>query len=168
MFAATRDKRGVKSCGGGLQVVMGVHVRRGLCMLYQLFRVASLESSFSSFTLYTDRHSALHEVCLAAAPIRATGELGVPRRSRAQRRSPLVVRGRLLELRRRARPRLPSAAPPAQHESPCLVGLDIVRRRPHHLRRQRLELLLVPPLRRLATSAHCVAARQVVQKFQEC
>eukprot|EP00964_Phaeocystis_antarctica_P001523 scaffold810_cov49-Phaeocystis_antarctica.AAC.1 len=36
---------------------------------------------------------------------------------------------------------------PAQHHSPYLVGLGIVRRRPHHPRRQRLELLVVPPLR---------------------
>ena len=39
--------------------------------------------------------------------------VGFRRRSRAQRRSPLEVRGRLPELRRRARPRLPSASLPA-------------------------------------------------------
>eukprot|EP00964_Phaeocystis_antarctica_P150822 scaffold118310_cov66-Phaeocystis_antarctica.AAC.8 len=36
---------------------------------------------------------------------------------------------------------------PAQHQSPHLPGFPIVRRRPHHPRRQRLELLVVPPLR---------------------
>eukprot|EP00964_Phaeocystis_antarctica_P074788 scaffold46060_cov58-Phaeocystis_antarctica.AAC.1 len=90
---------------------------------------------------------ALHGPCLGAAPGRLIGERGFRRRSRAQRRSPLVVRGRLLELRRRARPRLPSATPPAQHHSPHLVGYHIVRRRPHNPRRQRLEPLIVPPLR---------------------
>ena len=72
---------------------------------------------------------ALHGPCLAAAPRRFTGELGFHRRSRAQRRSPLKVRGRLLELRRRARPHLPSAMTPAQHESSHLVGYRLVRRR---------------------------------------
>eukprot|EP00964_Phaeocystis_antarctica_P027819 scaffold15690_cov66-Phaeocystis_antarctica.AAC.1 len=37
--------------------------------------------------------------------------------------------------------------PPAQHQSPHLVGYQIVRRRPHNPRRQRLEPLVVPPLR---------------------
>ena len=41
----------------------------------------------------------LHGVCLVAAPVRGTGILGFPCQSIAQRRSPLVVRGRLLELR---------------------------------------------------------------------
>eukprot|EP00964_Phaeocystis_antarctica_P097279 scaffold63438_cov57-Phaeocystis_antarctica.AAC.5 len=86
-------------------------------------------------------------VCLAAAPGRVTGENGFPRRSRAQRRSPLKVRGRLPELRRRARPRLPADTLPAQHKSPHSVGLQLVRRRPHNPRRQRLELLVAPPLR---------------------
>ena len=49
----------------------------------------------------------VHGLCPAAALLRLIGERAFPRRSRAQRRSPLEVRGRLLELRRRARPRLP-------------------------------------------------------------
>ena len=40
----------------------------------------------------------LHGLC--PAPPRAMGEPGLQRRSRAQRRSPLIVRGSLLELRR--------------------------------------------------------------------
>eukprot|EP00964_Phaeocystis_antarctica_P050684 scaffold29503_cov53-Phaeocystis_antarctica.AAC.5 len=75
-------------------------------------------------------------------------------RHRVQRRSPLVVRGRLVELRCRARPRLPSVIRPAQHDSPHLDGWPIVRRRPHHPRRQRLELLVVPPLRLGHLGAH--------------
>eukprot|EP00964_Phaeocystis_antarctica_P107349 scaffold72087_cov55-Phaeocystis_antarctica.AAC.4 len=60
---------------------------------------------------------------------------GLLGRSRAQRRSPIIVRGRLLELRRRARPLLPSTVlVPAKHGSPHLVGHPIVRRRPHHPR----------------------------------
>eukprot|EP00964_Phaeocystis_antarctica_P149698 scaffold116913_cov57-Phaeocystis_antarctica.AAC.2 len=35
---------------------------------------------------------------------------------------------------------------PGQHHSPHQVGVLIVRRRPHHPRRQRLEPLVVPPL----------------------
>eukprot|EP00964_Phaeocystis_antarctica_P157245 scaffold127366_cov63-Phaeocystis_antarctica.AAC.1 len=57
------------------------------------------------------------------------------------------MRDRLLELRGRARPRLPSVILPSQHGSPHLVGYQIVRRRPHNPRRQRLELLVVPPVR---------------------
>eukprot|EP00964_Phaeocystis_antarctica_P028768 scaffold16226_cov60-Phaeocystis_antarctica.AAC.2 len=78
---------------------------------------------------------------------RFAGEVGFRHRSRVQRRSPLEVCGRLLEHRRRARPRLPSGTPPFQHHRPHLVGGQIVRRRPHHPRRQRLEPLVVPPLR---------------------
>ena len=92
----------------------------------------------------------LHAICLAAAPVRGSGEVGFHRRSGAQRRSPLVVRSRLPELRCRARPiRRPSEAHtlPAQHIRPHHVGLPLVRRRPHHPRRQRLEPLVVPPLR---------------------
>eukprot|EP00964_Phaeocystis_antarctica_P008720 scaffold4722_cov60-Phaeocystis_antarctica.AAC.6 len=63
-----------------------------------------------------------------------SGELGCYHRSGAQRSSPLIVRGRLLELCRRARLRLPSGTPPTQHDSPHLVDLGIVRRRPHHPR----------------------------------
>eukprot|EP00964_Phaeocystis_antarctica_P124471 scaffold88110_cov53-Phaeocystis_antarctica.AAC.3 len=86
--------------------------------------------------------------CPPAAPGRVTGERGFHRRSRVQRRSPIEERGRLLELRRRARPHLPSTiAPPAHHRSPHLVGHPIVRRCPHNPRRQRLEPLVVPPLR---------------------
>eukprot|EP00964_Phaeocystis_antarctica_P038486 scaffold22009_cov62-Phaeocystis_antarctica.AAC.3 len=83
-----------------------------------------------------------------AAPVCPTGERGFRRRSRAQRRSPIVVRGRLLELRRRARPHLPIITrEPAQRCSPHHVSTHIVRCRSHHPRRQRLELLVVPPLR---------------------
>eukprot|EP00964_Phaeocystis_antarctica_P136981 scaffold101467_cov55-Phaeocystis_antarctica.AAC.1 len=57
----------------------------------------------------TRHRNKLHDSCLATAPGRSFGELGFRRRSRVQRRGPLVVRGRLHELRRRARPRLPSA-----------------------------------------------------------
>eukprot|EP00964_Phaeocystis_antarctica_P025659 scaffold14444_cov75-Phaeocystis_antarctica.AAC.2 len=89
----------------------------------------------------------LHGICLAAAPGCMAGELCFMRRSIAQLRSPLVVRGRLPELRCRARPRLPSATLPAQHNSPQSVGSHIVRRRPRNPRRQRLEPLVVPPLR---------------------
>eukprot|EP00964_Phaeocystis_antarctica_P060346 scaffold35986_cov58-Phaeocystis_antarctica.AAC.1 len=90
----------------------------------------------------------LNGLCQAAAPGRFTGDPGFLRRSRVQRRSPLPVRGRLLELRRRARPRLPSTTTlPAQHRSPHLVGLQIIRRIPHNPRRQRLEPLVAPPLR---------------------
>eukprot|EP00964_Phaeocystis_antarctica_P092405 scaffold59442_cov57-Phaeocystis_antarctica.AAC.3 len=86
----------------------------------------------------------------SAASGREISELGFPCRSRAQRRSPLVVRGRLLELRCQARPRLPSLVTrpaPAQHQSPHAVGWRIVRRRQQNPRRQRLEPLVVPPLR---------------------
>eukprot|EP00964_Phaeocystis_antarctica_P095210 scaffold61741_cov63-Phaeocystis_antarctica.AAC.5 len=107
----------------------------------------------------------LHGVCLAAAPGHVTGELGFPHRSRTQRRSPLVVRGRLPELRRRARPRLRSAeTAPTQHQSSHLVGIDIVRRRPHNPRRQRLEPLVVPPLR----LGHLVAHRLCQQAEGRC
>eukprot|EP00964_Phaeocystis_antarctica_P078636 scaffold48910_cov56-Phaeocystis_antarctica.AAC.6 len=87
-------------------------------------------------------------LCLAAGKYRQTSELSFAHQSGAQRRSPLVVRGCLLELRYRARPRLPSAVvKPAQHDSPHLVGCLVVRRRPHNPHRQRLERLVVPPLR---------------------
>ena len=45
-----------------------------------------------------------HGLCLAATRGRGIGERGFPHRSSAQRRRPLEVRGRLPELRRRARP----------------------------------------------------------------
>ena len=54
-----------------------------------------------------NRELGLNGFCLTAAPVCVSGELGFLRRSSAQRRSPLVVRGRLLELRCRARPRFP-------------------------------------------------------------
>eukprot|EP00964_Phaeocystis_antarctica_P078248 scaffold48662_cov49-Phaeocystis_antarctica.AAC.1 len=79
------------------------------------------------------------------ARVRETGELGFRRRGMVIRRRPIEASGRLLELRCRARPRLPSTAP-VQHQSPHLVCLRIVRRRPHNPRRQRLEPLVVPPL----------------------
>ena len=75
----------------------------------------------------------LHDPCLATAQGRVFGEPGFRRRCRVQRRSPIVVRGRLNELRRRAKPRL-RAIPPAQHRSPHLVGCHIVRRRPQNPR----------------------------------
>ena len=82
------------------------------------------------------------------ASVGARGEHGFPRRSRVQRRRPIEVRGRLLELSCRARCRLPSATRlPAQHVSPHDVSAHIVRRNPHDLRRQRFEPLVVPPLR---------------------
>eukprot|EP00964_Phaeocystis_antarctica_P056083 scaffold33055_cov55-Phaeocystis_antarctica.AAC.4 len=89
------------------------------------------------------------------APVRVRGELGFWCRSIAQYRSPLVVPGRLPELRCRARPLLPSATLPTQHDGPHLVGWHTVRRRPHNPRRQRLEPLVVPPLRRGHLVALC-------------
>ena len=96
----------------------------------------------------THQAAGLHDPCLAAGSVCRLFHLGFNRRSRGQRRSPLIVRGRLPELRRRARlrRRRPSATTLlAQHLSPHLVGLHIVRRRPHHPRRQRLEPLVAPP-----------------------
>eukprot|EP00964_Phaeocystis_antarctica_P120873 scaffold84601_cov61-Phaeocystis_antarctica.AAC.2 len=90
----------------------------------------------------------LHGRCRAEANVRETGELSFPRRSIARRRSPLKVRRRLRELRCRARAHLPSTATPVQHHSPHAVGGQAVRRRLHNPRRQRLEPLVVPPLRR--------------------
>eukprot|EP00964_Phaeocystis_antarctica_P061249 scaffold36583_cov63-Phaeocystis_antarctica.AAC.5 len=87
-----------------------------------------------------------HGSRLGAAEGRVFGEVGFPRRSRVHRRSPFVVRGRLPELRRRARPHLPSATLPVQHHSPHLVGYQIFRHRSHNPRRQRLEPLVAPPL----------------------
>eukprot|EP00964_Phaeocystis_antarctica_P159040 scaffold129960_cov71-Phaeocystis_antarctica.AAC.2 len=98
---------------------------------------------------------ALQGRCPAARKHRQTGEPGFARRGIAQRPRPLVVRGRLLELYCRARPRLPSTfIIPAQHHSPHDTGWLIARRRPHNPRRQRLELPVVPPLRR-----DCLGAR---------
>eukprot|EP00964_Phaeocystis_antarctica_P079005 scaffold49168_cov66-Phaeocystis_antarctica.AAC.1 len=85
--------------------------------------------------------------CLEVAHGCVNGELGFCRRDTAQRSNPLVVRSRLLELRSRARPRLPSVALPAQHCSPHVDDCQFFRRRPHHPRRQHLEPLVVPPLR---------------------
>eukprot|EP00964_Phaeocystis_antarctica_P033598 scaffold19054_cov65-Phaeocystis_antarctica.AAC.2 len=89
----------------------------------------------------------LHGLCLDTAQPRETGVLGFRRRSRGQRRNPLIVRGRLPELRCRAKLRLPSTTRPAQHHSPHAVGYHIVRHRPHNPCRQGLEPLVVPPLR---------------------
>eukprot|EP00964_Phaeocystis_antarctica_P073644 scaffold45202_cov74-Phaeocystis_antarctica.AAC.3 len=75
------------------------------------------------------------------------GVLGFRRRSIGQSGRPIVVRGRLPELRCRAKLRLPSTTRPAQHHSPHVVGYHIVRHRPHNPCRQRLEPLVVPPLR---------------------
>ena len=47
-----------------------------------------------------------------------------------------------------------SVSHPAQHHSPHLVGCRIVRHRPHNPRGQRLELLVVPPLRLGQLGAH--------------
>eukprot|EP00964_Phaeocystis_antarctica_P020114 scaffold11111_cov53-Phaeocystis_antarctica.AAC.1 len=100
-------------------------------------------------------HCGLHGFCLAAAPGRGTGELRFHRRSRVQRRSPIIVRGCLLELRCRARPRHPEATTlPAQHHGSHDVSGHIVQRRPHNPRRQRLEPLVVPPLRLGHLGAH--------------
>ena len=69
------------------------------------------------------KHAVLHGLGMAAAPVRGGKELSLHRRSTAQRRSPVEERGRLLELRCRARPRLPSfTRDPAQHHSPHAVG----------------------------------------------
>eukprot|EP00964_Phaeocystis_antarctica_P043986 scaffold25251_cov65-Phaeocystis_antarctica.AAC.4 len=60
------------------------------------------------------------------------------------------MRGRLFELRCRARARLPSTrstAPPAEHISAHAEYNRLVWRRPHSPRRQRLDPLVVPPLR---------------------
>eukprot|EP00964_Phaeocystis_antarctica_P146510 scaffold112803_cov57-Phaeocystis_antarctica.AAC.2 len=76
-----------------------------------------------------------------AALVCATGVLGFPHRA-------LIVRGCLPYLRCRARPQLPSVTKlPAQHMSPHGVGSLVVRLRPNNPRRQRLEPLVVPPLR---------------------
>eukprot|EP00964_Phaeocystis_antarctica_P092264 scaffold59316_cov53-Phaeocystis_antarctica.AAC.4 len=91
---------------------------------------------------------ALHGLSPTAASDRGTGFLGFHRRSIAQRRRPIEVRGRLLDLRCRARPHLPSnPTHPAQHLGPHVVCNRLVRRRPHNPRRQRLEPLVAPPLR---------------------
>eukprot|EP00964_Phaeocystis_antarctica_P081013 scaffold50638_cov55-Phaeocystis_antarctica.AAC.2 len=59
---------------------------------------------------------------LTAHKDRESGELGFHRRCSVQRRSPIKVRGRLLELRHRARPRLPRVSHSTQHESTHPVG----------------------------------------------
>eukprot|EP00964_Phaeocystis_antarctica_P114393 scaffold78367_cov35-Phaeocystis_antarctica.AAC.1 len=103
--------------------------------------------------------------CLAAGKHRHTGEVGFPRRSIAHRRSPLVVRGRLHELRCRARPRLPRDTLPAQHQSPHLVGCRIVRRRPHNPRRQRLEPLVASAVA-TAQSSEPAGARSLASRYR--
>eukprot|EP00964_Phaeocystis_antarctica_P069181 scaffold41979_cov64-Phaeocystis_antarctica.AAC.3 len=89
----------------------------------------------------------LHGRCLAPAKACVVGVAGFRRWCRTQRRRPLEVRGRLLELRCRARPCVPSAISPALHQSPHVVGHFLVRRQRHNPCRQRLEPLVVPPLR---------------------
>ena len=86
-------------------------------------------------TLPLPSSARLHGLGLAAGPGRDTGELGFPRRSRAQRRSPIIVC-----VAASLSSAAPSEAPPpkAQHPSPHLDGFQIVRRRPRHPRRQRL------------------------------
>ena len=62
-----------------------------------------------------------------AAQVRQPRELGFPRWRIVQHRRPIVVRGRLLELRCRARPHLPSVTHPAQHPgSMSVCGLYII------------------------------------------
>eukprot|EP00964_Phaeocystis_antarctica_P096331 scaffold62643_cov56-Phaeocystis_antarctica.AAC.1 len=85
--------------------------------------------------------------------------LGFHHRSTGQRRSPLVMRGRLLELCCRARPRLPNDGLPEQHHGPHVDAWRMVRRRPHNPRRQRLEPLVVPPLRLGHLGAHVLSQR---------
>eukprot|EP00964_Phaeocystis_antarctica_P067655 scaffold40942_cov68-Phaeocystis_antarctica.AAC.2 len=87
-------------------------------------------------TRLTHQRNKLHGPCLATAPGSVAGERVSHRQSRVQRRSPLELRGRLLELRRRARPRLPSATGtlPAQHASPHTRSRENQRQQ----RRQRL------------------------------
>eukprot|EP00964_Phaeocystis_antarctica_P064121 scaffold38548_cov53-Phaeocystis_antarctica.AAC.5 len=97
-------------------------------------------------TAVPDTHS-LHGICPTVARIGARNALGFHHRSIGQLRSPLVVRGRLPELRCRARPRLPSPTISVQHLSPHGDCDLLVRRRPRNLRRQRLEPPVVPPLR---------------------
>ena len=64
--------------------------------------------AFLSYLLTYLTYQALDDLCPEAALGRMTGVLGSNHRSRAQRHHSLKVRGRLLELHRRARPRLPS------------------------------------------------------------
>eukprot|EP00964_Phaeocystis_antarctica_P121555 scaffold85212_cov55-Phaeocystis_antarctica.AAC.2 len=82
-----------------------------------------------------------------AATVRVRGVLGFHRRSIVQRPRPLEVRCRILEVRCRARLRLPSSTAPGKHRSPHAESPRKVRRRPHNPRRQRLEPVVVPPLR---------------------
>eukprot|EP00964_Phaeocystis_antarctica_P016863 scaffold9290_cov63-Phaeocystis_antarctica.AAC.8 len=96
---------------------------------------------------HTAMHAALHGICPAAAQVRVTGELGFLHRSIAHRCNPLVECRCLLELCSRARPHLPNNLRPVQHHSSHLVGYQLVRRRPRNPRRQRLEPLVVPPVR---------------------
>eukprot|EP00964_Phaeocystis_antarctica_P023722 scaffold13254_cov51-Phaeocystis_antarctica.AAC.1 len=105
-----------------------------------------LTTSSHTVSLIGNQH-ALHDLGLTAASDREAGFLGFHRRSTGKRRSPIEARGRLLELRCRARPRPPSTPPPTQHQRPHAVCNRLVRRRPHNPRRQRLEPLVVPPLR---------------------
>eukprot|EP00964_Phaeocystis_antarctica_P142831 scaffold108179_cov66-Phaeocystis_antarctica.AAC.2 len=126
----------------------------------------TLFASCRTLHIHCTLASATRSLYLAAARARQTGELGCcgtspPNRSRTQRRSPIIVRGCLRELRHRARPRLPNATLPAQHERPHAIGAHIVRRRRHNPRRQRLEPLVVPPFR----LGHLVAylLRQIIE-----
>ena len=68
------------------------------------------------------KHAVLHGLGMAAAPVRETCFLSFHRWSIAQRRRPVEVRGRLPELRRRARPLLPSVTQPGQHHGSHAVG----------------------------------------------
>eukprot|EP00964_Phaeocystis_antarctica_P109699 scaffold74140_cov66-Phaeocystis_antarctica.AAC.4 len=114
-----------------------------------------------AYTQEVNSHdTVVHLLCQAAALPRSMGEVGCHRRSIGQRRSPLVVRGCLHELRCRARPHLPSVYLPTQHQSPHVVGCVFVRRRPHNPRRQCLEPLVVPPLR-LAHLDACIQPQHV-------
>eukprot|EP00964_Phaeocystis_antarctica_P123163 scaffold86816_cov58-Phaeocystis_antarctica.AAC.2 len=86
-------------------------------------------------------------LCLPTAPVREMGVLGFRCRAIGHRRTPIAVHSRLLELRCRARPRHPSVIQPAEHPRPHDEYNQLVRRQPHNPRRQRLEPLVVPPLR---------------------
>eukprot|EP00964_Phaeocystis_antarctica_P027721 scaffold15643_cov61-Phaeocystis_antarctica.AAC.1 len=132
--------------------VATLHQHHGaLCMALD----GSTDPAVYLFNYFQFSCCSLHGLRLAPAAVRCA--VHFLRRRRAKHRSPLVVRGRLHELRCRARPRLPSATLPAQHLSPHGVGSRIVRCQAHDRRRQRLELLVVPPLR----LGHLSALRQL-------
>eukprot|EP00964_Phaeocystis_antarctica_P030181 scaffold17018_cov60-Phaeocystis_antarctica.AAC.4 len=107
----------------------------------------SMLSPVESSTRHVPRACNLPVHGLATALVRVAGVRGFHRRSRGHRRSPLKVHSSLLELRCRARPLLPSAKHPAEHYGPHLSGWHMVRSQLDNPRRQRLEPLVIPPLR---------------------